>query len=289
MEGRAMSWVIDVDEDTFEREVIERSSEVPVVVDFWARWCGPCRVLGPLLEDLARERAGAFVLAKVDIDRSPELAERYEIQSVPAVKAIRQGLPTQEFVGLKSVPELRRWVDQVAPDALEQLAASAAGIEASDPAGAEAAYRQVLRQRPRHERASVGVARLLAARGADDEAGAVLAQVAPGTELRDEIDRLEAVLKLRRFSRAVGAAEEELRAELARDGDAAEASYRLGVVLAAQGRYPEALEALLEAARRDKKLGASKVREAMVQVFFALGTRDPLSDRFRSELARTIY
>jgi putative thioredoxin len=289
MEDRAMSWVIDVDQDGFERDVIERSHEVPVVVDFWARWCGPCRVLGPLLEDLARERAGAFVLAKVDIDRSPELAERFQVQSVPAVKAFRKGQPTQEFIGLKPVPELRRWMDAIAPDAVELAALEAAGLEASDPAAAEAAYRRVLQQRPRHERASVGLARVLLSRGADDEASGVLGPVAPGTELRDEIDRLEAVLKLRALARAVGATEEALRAGVAQDAASAEALCRLGVVLAASGRYPEALESLLEAARRDKKLGASKVREAMVQVFFALGPRDPLSDRYRSELARTIY
>lgn len=282
------AWVIDVDASTFERDVIERSRQVPVVVDFWARWCGPCRMLGPLLDQLAHERQGAFVLAKVDIDRSPELADRYDVQSVPAVKAFRQGQVTHEFVGLQPLPQLRRWLDQVAPDATEQAALEAARLQASDPARAEALYREVLAKRPRHELAAVGLAGLLIARGDDEAARDVLRPVLPGTDHRDEIERLEAVLALRALGRAAGT-EADARAALAANPDDAEARYRLGCALAAAGRYPDALEALLEAARRDKKLGQGKVREAMVQVFFALGPRDPLSDRYRSELARTIY
>lgn len=288
----ASTWVIDVDDTTFQRDVLERSQQVPVVVDFWAPWCGPCRVLGPLLEHLATERAGAFVLAKVDIDRSPELAERFEVQSVPAVMAFRDGQPTQDFVGARPLPELRRWLDRVAPDPIEQRALEAAGLQAADPARAEALYREVLEQKPRHELASVGLAGLLLARGDDDAARAALRPVVPGVEQRDQIERLEAVLTLRALGRAAGS-EGELRVAVEREGEgeapAAEARYRLGCHLAAAGKYPEALENLLEAARRDKKLGAGKVREAMVQVFFALGARDPLSDRYRSELARTIY
>lgn len=281
-------WVIDVDASSFERDVVERSQQVPVVVDFWATWCGPCRMLGPLLEQLAAERQGAFVLAKVDVDRSPELAERFEVQGVPAVKAFREGQPTHEFVGVKPLPELRRWLDLVAPDVTDQAALEAARLQATDPARAEALLRDVLAKRPRHELASVGLAGLLIGRDDDEAARDLLRSVAPGTDHRDQIERLEAVLSLRALGRAAGP-EAEARAALAAAPDDAEARYRLGCALAAAGQYPEALEALLEAARRDKKLGQGKVREAMVQVFFAVGARDPLSDRYRSELARTIY
>lgn len=280
--------VIDVDASSFERDVIERSQQVPVVVDFWARWCGPCRMLGPLLEQLAAERQGAFVLAKVDVDKSPELAERYDVQGVPAVKAFRHGQPTQEFVGAKPLPELRRWLDQVAPDVTDQAALEAARLQATDPARAEALYRDVLTKRPRHELASVGLAGLLIGRGDDEAARELLRAVAPGTDHRDQLERLEAVLVLRGLGRAAGS-EADARAAVAAAPDDAEARYRLGCALAAAGQHEEALEALLEAARRDKKLGQGKVREAMVQVFFAVGARDPLSDRYRSELARTIY
>lgn len=274
-------WVKDVDDASFERDVVERSREVPVVVDFWARWCGPCRVLGPLLEGLARERAGGFVLAKVDIDRSPALADRFEVRSVPAVTAFRDGRPTDGFVGARPLPELRRWLDRLAPDEMERLAAEAQGLAATDPAGAEAALRRVLAARPRHERASLTLARLLLARGDEDEARALVRQVAPGVDARDEVERLEAELTLRELGRACAAAPA--------DAPPAEARYRDGCRLAAEGRHAEALEALLEAARQDKRLGAGRVREAMVQVFYALGARDPLSDRYRAELARTIY
>ncbi|MCO5166285.1 MAG: tetratricopeptide repeat protein [Planctomycetes bacterium] len=278
-------WVTDVDDAAFEREVVERSRQVPVVVDFWAQWCGPCRVLGPLLEGLARERAGAFVLAKVDIDRSPGLAARFEVRSVPAVTAFRDGRPTESFVGARPLPELRRWLDRVAPDEVERQALEAQALAATDPAGAEAALRRVLEARPRHERAAVTLARLALARGQEDEARDLLRRVAPGVEAREEVERLEAALALR----ALGRTCEEPAGDGAPPASPAEASYREGCRLAAEGRYEDALAALLEAARRDKKLGAGKAREAMVQVFYALGARDPLSDRYRSELARTIY
>lgn len=282
------AWIIDVDEPTFAREVLERSREVPVVVDFWARWCGPCRLLGPILEDLARERAGAFVLAKVDIDRSPGLAETYAVQSVPAVKAFVGGRPTLEFVGARPLPELRRWLDRVVPDETDRLAAEAEALARTDAARAEALLGQVVAQRPRHEAAAVVLARLRIARGDDAGAREVLRAVAPGAERREEIERLEATLAVRELGRAVGGSVDEARAAVEREGSAA-ALHRLGVLLAAEGRYPDALEALLAAAKKDKKLGQNGVREAMVQVFFAIGPRDPLSDRYRAELSRTIY
>jgi putative thioredoxin len=138
---------IDVNEANFEREVIERSATLPVVVDFWAEWCGPCRALGPILERAAESRAGDVVLAKLDTDANPELARRFSIRGIPAVKAFREGIVVDEFVGVQPPPSVERFFDRLVPSEAERLVA--AGDEASlrralelEPGRADAALQQ---------------------------------------------------------------------------------------------------------------------------------------------------
>ena len=109
------SWIVDVDATSFSREVVERSKTVPVVVDFWASWCGPCKTLGPLLERFAREGDGAFVLAKVDTDKNAELAQVFQIQGIPTVIAIDKGKPVDGFSGVLPAAEVKAFLDRVAP------------------------------------------------------------------------------------------------------------------------------------------------------------------------------
>src|SRR5204863_8554363 len=134
---------------------------LPVVVDFWAPWCGPCRMLGPLLELLARERQGAFLLAKVNIDQAPNLATTYGVEAIPAVKAFRDGRPVLEFVGLLSEGQLREVLDRISPSEADRLVRQAAELEAANPGEAEALYRRALEQDPNQDAARVGRARLL--------------------------------------------------------------------------------------------------------------------------------
>lgn len=280
--------IIDVGDADFEAAVVERSKQLPVVVDFWAPWCGPCRMLGPLLEQLARERAGGFVLAKVDIDQAPRLAQRYGIRSIPAVQAWVDGAVVDSFEGALSAPRVRQFIDRLAPDPLERRAKQAQARAAQDPAGAEAELRAVLEASPRHERASVALAGLLLDRGRDEEAQAVLDGMGLARQLQAEVEKLEARVFLARLGRESGG-EAAARASVEADPKDARARWRLGCALAAAARYEEALASLLEAAKLDKKLGQTEAREAMVKVFFAIGARDPLADRYRQELARAIY
>jgi putative thioredoxin len=282
------AWVKDVKEADFEREVIDKSRELPVVVDFWAPWCGPCRALGPVLEKLAAERNGDFLLAKVNVDQAQDIAAQYAVEAIPAVKAFRDGRPVLEFVGVLPEAQLRQFLDRICPTPADREARHAADLETSNPAEAEAQYRSVLEQDSTNEAAVVGLARLLIARGQDAEASDLLDRIAPAGDLGTEAERLGAVLFLREQARPYGD-EAAARRRLAAEPNSAEAHYQLGCVLAAAGKYPEALQTLLEAAARDRTVAADKVRPVMVKVFYAVGVRSPLADEYRDRLAQLLY
>ena len=282
----ASTWVADVTADTFQEQVVEQSKTRPVVVDFWAPWCGPCRQLGPALEALAAEKAGAFALAKVNTDDHPDLAQAFGVSGIPAVFAVRNGEVVDQFVGLLPPDQLRAFLDRLAPSEAETAAADALGLEGRDPAAAEFAYRQLFAADPNDPGARVGLARVLLARpGTEGEAAELLSLVDPGDHLA-EAERLRAVLRVR----DVPHADADLAA--ARAGakpDDAESQYRLGRVLAARGDYLPAMDALLAAAEADRELGRTRVRELMVDVFQVIVPRSPEADDYRGRLRNLLY
>ncbi|MGH7789329.1 MAG: thioredoxin domain-containing protein, partial [Candidatus Binatia bacterium] len=177
----ANPWVFDVGDQDFEAKVIERSRTVPVVVDLWAPWCGPCRTLGPLLERLATEHEGAFVLAKVNVDEAQGLAQAFKAQSIPMVVGIRDGALVAHFVGAQPEPEVRNFLARLLPSEGERLAVEAAALRAAgQTVQAEAGFRSALELEPRAEPALIGLAEILAERGENDEALALLERVDPG-------------------------------------------------------------------------------------------------------------
>lgn len=281
-------WIVDVAEADFEREVIDRSRERPVVVDFWAPWCGPCRALGPMLEKLAQERNGDFFLAKINTDEAQHLAMAFQIEAIPAVKAFRDGKLTLEFTGVLPETQLREFLDRVCPSEADRLAAQACPLESSRPEQAEALYRGAIDLDSKQQSALVGLARLLLARGDENHATELLERVIPGGELDSEVDRLRGLLDLRRLARGFGD-ESAARRRIAANPENAEAHYELGCVLAGAGRYPEALAELLLAAEPDKQLARDRVREAMVRIFHVVGVRSELADEYRDKLSRLLY
>lgn len=182
--------VIDVTEATFQSEVLERSLTTPVVIDFWADWCGPCKQLSPVLEKLAREAGGAWVLAKVDVDANPRLAQMFRVQGIPMVYAVVGGQPVDAFTGVMPESQLRPWLDAVlAAGGAPMVAADDPDLIAADDAlasgrldEAERAYKKILSDRPADQAAEAGLAQvglLRRIQGADARAALAAAQSAP--------------------------------------------------------------------------------------------------------------
>ena len=140
----SQQWIINVTDDSFESEIIERSNSVPMVIDFWADWCGPCRALGPVLEKLAEEYDGKFILAKVDTEKAPQAATSFQVQSIPAVFAMREGKVVDGFMGALPEPQIREWLTRILPSEAETLLVQAKAIVDSDPAEAESKLRAAI-------------------------------------------------------------------------------------------------------------------------------------------------
>ena len=281
-------WIVDVDAAAFATAVVERSRSVPVVLDFWATWCGPCKTLGPLLEKLANEEPGRFVLAKVDIDRSPELAQAFRITSVPTVLAVVNGRPLDGFQGALPEAELRRFLDGVAPSkaALQDLMAQARELEeAGDVDGAIGLLQEELAHDAPHPEARTQLARLFLERGELDAAKRLL------DELSDEESRGAAARALRsRLAFLEGAGDlDELRRAVERAPESAAARLELGKGLVALESYAEGLEQLLESIRRDPGLEGGAARKKMLEVFELLGLDDPVANEYRFKLSLELF
>ncbi|MGE0824005.1 MAG: thioredoxin [Candidatus Binatia bacterium] len=282
-------WTIDVTEQDFEKDVVERSHTVPVVIDFWAPWCGPCRALGPVLEKLADEQAGKFVLAKINVDENPMLAQAFQVQSIPAVKAVRNGALAGEFLGAQPEPAVRNFIEQLLPSEADLRAQEGLRLEhAGKFQGAESIYRSVLSQNGGHSLALLGLARVLVQRGEESEALTLLERVPNTAPEYAEAQQLTAQLRLKQSGAKAGD-EEKYRARLATDPLDHEARFELAQILAAVGRYREALEELLLIIKKDRSFRDDGARKAMLEIFEVVGARSELAEHYRSELAKVLF
>jgi len=245
---------VDVTEATFDTEVIERSREVPVVVDFWAAWCGPCRQLTPILEQAVERRDGAVVLAKVDIDANPNLAQTYRVMSIPLVKGFRDGEVAAEFVGLQPPPAIEAFLDRLVPSETDRLVRE----------GDEDSLREAIAREPGHVGARVALARRLLDEGRSDEVAEVLEPVA--------FDQGAAAL-LSRVALA-GVDQPDVQA---------------GLAALERGQTEQGLTHLIDAVRVADPELRDDLRQALLGVFAELGEHHPLSMRFRRRLAQALY
>jgi putative thioredoxin len=270
--------VIDVDERSFEQEVIVRSRQVPVVVDLWAPWCGPCRTLSPILERLATEAKGAWILAKVNVDENPRLSQMFRVQSIPAVMAVFQGKVVDQFVGALPESQIRAWLKRFVPEQPDSLIEAARALEDSDPEGAIGRYRLMLGEEPNNAAALFHLGRLLLLRGSP-EGPETLRQVPAATPF---FARAQAMLPLVDF---LAVADEQPRAETSD----LEVAYRRAAEAARRGEYEPALDGLLNIVARDRTLHNDGARKAMLGLFAALGDDHPLVPAYRRKLANTLF
>lgn len=268
--------VLDVDAAEFEQAVVARSHEVPVVVDFWAAWCGPCRTLGPMLEQAVAARGGEVVLAKVDVDANPQLARAYRVQGIPRVLGLRDGKVVAEFTGVVPADQLDAFFDELAPSEADRAVARARALPGAD---AQRELRAALALEPDHREARLGLAELVVEQEPHEAAELV-------RPLRPD-PRAEALTTRAELARDGGGDVEALRAAVATDADGA-SLLALGRALAARGEHDEAIEHLLAAI----ELGGDTrepAREQLVALFGLLGDDDPRVRTARPRLARALY
>lgn len=281
-------WIGETTESDFEENVIAASKTTPVLVDFWAAWCGPCRMLTPILERVVNGYQGKVRLVKVNTDENPSLAGRYRIQGIPAVKAFVDGHIVDEFVGVLPERQIREFVDNLVPSEADLLAQKGRPLEERQPLEAMDLYEEALRHEPQHAASLLGKLRLLLALERIEEARLFFNHLPAALQFHEETRRLQIRLDLA-LSQKSAPSLAELRARVSREPENLQHRFDLAIRLAAEGEYEEALETDLAIVRKDRRFKEDGARKAMLQIFEVIGPRSPLAEKYREKLAEILF
>jgi putative thioredoxin len=276
----ASDFIVDVTEANFEYEVLAYSAQTPVVVDFWAEWCSPCKILGPMLERLAQEAQGAFRLAKVNVDENQNLALRYAVRSIPIVKAFRDGKIIAELVGAQPEPRLREFLRTIAPSKNDLLLEKGFSLlDLQKPMEAEVVFRKVLDESPESAAAMLGLARSMLFQGRGKESYAILAHFPTSREFSSAemlLPLVECLSKLEAHS--LFEAENPL-----------DAAFQNALRLVKRGNLEAAMDGLLDILREDKHYRDELARRVMLGLLETLGANNPVARQYRNELALVLF
>lgn len=283
--------MIDVTDSTFDSEVI--NSEQPVVVDFWAPWCGPCKTLGPMLERLVKQYAGKIKMVKINVDENQELAQQFRVQSIPAVYAFKGGRPFDGFMGALPESQVKQFMERLAgggsalDDALTEADTLAKEGQNDE---ALAVYQEILAQEPTHVKALAGALRTYIALGQDDLARQLIEKLPAQIKNSSDIQGVQAALDLKAQTANTGNAEvAALEAKLA--GDPKDMQTRLDLALArfGAGDRERAVDDLLAMVKDDRKWNDEAARKQLVKFFEAFGPADPLARSGRRRLSGILF
>lgn len=284
----ASPWIINIQAATIQRDVVQKSLEVPIVLDFWAPWCKPCRQLTPTLEALAVEYAGQFILGKVNIDEEQQLAAAFGIQSIPMVVAFVDGQPVDQFMGMLPEAQIREWINRLLPSPMQKLLQAGLAIEDSDPAAAELKYREALALAPEESVLQIRLARVLLNQGRLEECRIIMTELSKRGYLEPDAERIQSELDVREAAIETGGVEEARKAAVAEPGNLS-LQIRLADALAAAQQPRQALEILLTVVQNDFGDLRNEAKTTMVKIFDMLGPASELTGEYRRRLATALY
>jgi putative thioredoxin len=289
-------WIKDGSIETFVEDVLEASAKVPVIVDFWAPWCGPCKTLGPMLERLVKDAKGAVRLVKIDVDQNQELAAQMRVQSIPAVYGFVGGRPVDGFAGALPESQLKAFIQRLSggaggqgPTVAELLAEAQAQLNEGQSELALQIYQQILSDDESNGPALAGTVRCLLKLGHAEGARQLLDSLGPELQSQADVSAARKALALAEQSAGKSGAAAGLRRKLDADANDHQARFDLAAALVAEGANEEALDELLELYRRDRNWNDEAAKKQLLTLFEAFGNADPLTVAARKRLSSLMF